>query len=62
MKAIVDKDTCIGCGLCPEESPAVFRMDGDKAVVHTDPVPEEAEESCRRAADKCPVDAISVKG
>ncbi|MBU3804700.1 MAG: ferredoxin, partial [Candidatus Cellulosilyticum pullistercoris] len=29
MKAFVDKDTCIGCGLCPSICPDVFAMDDD---------------------------------
>ena len=32
MKVIVDKDTCIGCGLCCGVCPEVFSMDDeDKA-------------------------------
>lgn len=61
MKAIVDKETCIGCGLCPETCPEVFKMEGDKAVVHVDSVPEEVEDSCKKAADECPVNAITVE-
>ena len=26
MKARVDKDTCIGCGLCPSICPEVFEL------------------------------------
>ena len=29
MKAFVDKETCIGCGLCPSICPDVFAMDDD---------------------------------
>jgi ferredoxin len=61
MKAIVDQDTCIGCELCPEVCPAVFRMAGDKAEAYVDPVPADAEECARDAADQCPVAAIAVE-
>jgi ferredoxin len=61
MKAIVDQDACIGCGLCPDLCPEVFEMTGDKATVKTDTVPPEAEASCRNAMESCPVDAISIK-
>ena len=40
MNASVDKDTCIGCGLCPSICPSVFEMDDDgKAVAKNNPVP-----------------------
>lgn len=61
-QAIVDKDLCIGCGLCVEICPAVFEMDeDDKAQVKTDPIPPEAEDSCREAADQCPASAIQIE-
>lgn len=61
MKAQVDQDACIGCELCVELCPEVFKMDDDKAVAYTDPVPDGIEESCQRAADDCPVEAISIE-
>ena len=62
MKAIVDQNACIGCGLCPETCPAVFAMNDDNvAEVTVDPVPTEAEDACRDAADACPVDAITIE-
>ena len=33
MKAVVDQEECIGCGLCADTSPDVFKMnDADKAA------------------------------
>jgi ferredoxin len=61
MKAIVDKDLCLGCGLCVEVCPEVFEMKDDKAEVKVDPVPSEVEPSCRDAAKQCPVEAIKVE-
>lgn len=61
MNAVVDKDTCIACGLCPSICPEVFEMEDDgKAGVTVDTVPEEQEDSAKEAEDSCPVNAISV--
>lgn len=61
MKAKVDPDVCIGCGLCPTTCPEVFRMEDDKAVAYADPVPAGAEETCKKAAEECPVTAIAIQ-
>lgn len=62
MKAQVNDETCIGCGLCVETCPAVFEMnDDDIAVVKGDSVPGDAEDDCREAAESCPVDAITIE-
>lgn len=60
MKAKVDKDLCIGCGLCVSTCPEAFKMEEDKAVVIVSVVPKDAEETCRRAAEECPVTAIII--
>jgi ferredoxin len=36
-------------------------MDGDVAVATVDEVPGDAEETCRQAAEECPVEAITVE-
>lgn len=62
MKAIVDRDTCIGCGVCPSVCPEVFEMDDENiAIVKMDQIPADLEDSAKEAADSCPVDAISVE-
>ena len=61
MKAVVDQNTCVGCGLCPQICPDVFRMDGDKAAAYVDMVPAEHASACTDAAAQCPVDAITVQ-
>ncbi len=60
MNAKVDPDLCIACGICPDLCPEVFELSGDIAIVIVDPVPPEAEASCREAMESCPVDAISI--
>lgn len=62
MKAAVDKDTCIGCGLCPTIAPEVFDMDDDgKAHTIVDEVPDNSKDGAKEAETSCPVAAISVE-
>jgi len=61
MKVRISADDCIGCGLCPDSCPAVFEMDGDKAVPVIDDVPADLEECVREAALNCPTEAIHVE-
>ncbi len=60
MKVTVDEETCIGCGLCAETCPDVFELKDDKAVAKMDEVPDNLAESCREAAEACPVEAIQI--
>jgi len=62
LKAYVDKETCIGCGLCQSICSEVFEMqdDGLAGVIGTK-VPQEAEESAKEAEAGCPVNAISIE-
>lgn len=62
MKAKVDKDTCIGCGLCPDICPEIFQMDDDgKAIAYKPDVPENLADSAQDAESQCPVNAITVQ-
>lgn len=59
MKAKVDQDTCIGCGLCTGTAPDVFQMNDDgKAEAYAE-FDESAESAVQEAVDECPVSAIS---
>jgi len=61
MKVKVDADLCTGCGLCVDACPEVFTMDDSVAKVMVEVVPENARNTCREAADNCPVEAISIE-
>ena len=61
MKASVDADLCTGCELCTQTCPDVFEMEDEVAVVKVDPVPSDAEDCAREAAEDCPVEAIKLE-
>lgn len=62
MRGYVDKDLCIGCGLCPDICPEVFKMDDDgKAIAQEGGIPEVVINLAKDAEAQCPVEAISVK-
>ncbi len=61
MKVRVDEDACVGDGTCVEVCPEIFEMHGDVAITKMEEIPEELEDSCKEAADSCPVEAISVE-
>ena len=61
MKAEVDQDLCIGDGICSDTCPEVFELRDDAlAYVIADPVPADAEASCKEACESCPTDAIKL--
>jgi ferredoxin len=53
----VDEDVCIGCELCVNTVPEVFRMKPDKVAEVYDPAGA-PEESIQEAIDGCPVSCI----
>lgn len=62
MKGFVDKDVCIGCGLCVGVCPEVFDLDGDgKAVAIEDEIAADVLTDAKEAANQCPVEAIIVE-
>ena len=62
MRANVDQETCIGCGVCPSVCEEVFQLGDDgKAHVIGEEVPANCENQAKDAEDACPVDAISCE-
>lgn len=53
----LDRDTCIGCGICPQVCPhGVFVMNGKKAEIAS----RDSCIECGACALNCPVKAITV--
>ena len=61
MKAIVNQETCISCGVCIDQCPEVFEWEDDKAKTIQDPVASDQQDCAKEAAEACPVDAIEIK-
>ena len=61
MKPVVDRDLCIGCGLCEQTAPEVFRLAEDGlAYVIVEEAPHESYADIEACVELCPVSAISV--
>jgi ferredoxin len=62
MRARVDRDACISCGLCESICPDVFELDDENiSVVKVDPIPAEAEACAKEAEEECPTNTIHVE-
>ena len=57
MEVDIDRDGCIGCGVCEQVCPEVFRIaeDGLSEVIAD---PKGFEDLVKEAADSCPVEVI----
>jgi ferredoxin len=62
MKAEIDKDGCISCGVCASVCSEVFRMGDDgPAEVYVENIPSDMEKAALEAQDSCPVSVITVE-
>lgn len=61
MKACVDKEPCIGCGLCTSIAPDIFEIEGDGLAGAVGDVNSSNEAQAKDAEMSCPVGAIKVK-
>jgi len=61
LRASVNKNTCIGCGICTEICPVVFELDpmglSESTIATIDP---SLGSTLRQAAESCPTDAITI--
>ncbi len=59
MKAIVDKEVCISCGMCVNTYPEIFKFNSDdKAEATESELPKNLENAALDAVDFCPTGAI----
>lgn len=58
MRAYVDQDTCIGCGLCVTICPEVFQLNADGKAEAMADTTDDNRDSVLEDIDSCPVSAI----
>lgn len=60
-KVVINKDKCLGCGMCVGIESDVFDFDNDGlAKVNNDNINDDNKENVNNAIDSCPVAAIEV--
>ena len=62
MKAVIERDACIGCGNCELVCYDVFALDDE--IESTDIfklIPREFETCAKEAEEQCPVSAINIE-
>ena len=62
MRAYVDQDLCIGCGLCTDVAPDVFEMNDEGKAVAVADTTAENQDGVTEAITGCPVSAIREEG
>ncbi len=61
-KVTVDRDTCIGDGICASLCPDVFEMDDDgKSKVIKPEIGDDLKDCVQEAVDSCPVSCITME-
>ena len=60
MTAEVDKEKCIGCGMCAYAAPEVFRIVGKTSTAYSQP-DKRTRRRVQDARNGCPVNAIAVR-
>lgn len=61
MKVDVNKDACVGCGMCVGMAGDVFEMQDGASVVKEGADLEANKDAINQAASACPVNAIEVQ-
>lgn len=57
-KLYIDRECCVGCGLCKKISPNYFEIANKKAMIINQDIKEHEAEAINEAIEKCPAKAI----
>ncbi len=60
MALTIDKDTCIGCGVCSSMLEDVFVMDDNEGIAIIKDAKAGSDDQIQETIDACPVGAISL--
>ena len=62
-RVLVDRERCVGSGVCESLAPEVFEVDDDGALVVHKPEPADEElDVVRDAVQQCPARALALEG
>lgn len=61
MKIKIDKEKCLGCGVCINLCPEVFELKDGKSKIKEKVDLEKNKDCIKEAIDSCPVSAIIKK-
>jgi ferredoxin len=61
MKVKVDKNKCLGCGLCVSICPLIFELKNGKSQIIEKANLEKSKEGVKEATENCPVQAIEIE-
>ena len=61
MRATIDRSNCIGCGVCTDLCPDVFRMADDNLAEVYGEISESNVDAAKEAESSCPVSVITVE-
>ena len=61
MRALVDKQICVACGMCVDSCPQEFRFGTDGFAEGYQEIPQDVVDDVLQVAEDCPVGAIELK-
>ena len=59
-KIAVDGNYCVGCGVCANIAPEIFKIINGRVVLVKESFDEKEKENAETAVDNCPVNIIDI--